>query len=314
MFFDSLFSLLSPAGRGARLSILIFHRVFPERDPLFPGEPDAARFGEILGWIGAWFRVLPLDEAVARLRAGALPARALAITFDDGYADNFENAVPILEKHGLPATFFVSTGFLDGGRMWNDTVIESIRACPDETLDLDDSGLGRFRLDSIENRRRAIETIISRIKYLPVHERSGKAERIAHVSGVDLPSDLMMTSEQIRQLHRRGMQIGAHTIAHPNLVNIGLEEARKEIAGSKRFLEELLEARIRLFAYPNGKPGKDYSPEHVRLARELGFDAAFSTARGCATRHSDPFQLPRFTPWDRTQARFALRLSRNMLA
>ena len=315
MLFDSLFALASPAGRNARLSILIFHRVFRTRDPLFPEEPDMARFGEILGWLGAWFRVLPLDDAVTRLQAGTLPARAVAISFDDGYADNFENALPLLEKHQLPATFFVSTGFLDGGRMWNDTVIEAIRACPDETLHLDDPGLGlgRFRLASVEDKRRAIETIIPRIKYLPVHERAENAERIARIAGVDLPSNLMMTSEQIRQLHRLGMQIGAHTMAHPNLVTIGLDEARKEIAGSKRFLEERLETRVRLFAYPNGKPGKDYSPEHVHLARELGFDAAFSTTHGCATRHSDPFQLPRFTPWDRTQTRFALRLLRNML-
>lgn len=313
MLFDSLFALASPAGRRARLSILIFHRVLSEKDPLFPDEPDTARFDEIMAWLTAWFWILPLDEAVARLKTGSLPARSVAITFDDGYADNFRNALPVLKKYGTPATFFMATGFIDGGRMWNDTVIEAIRACPDDVLDLERLTLGSFPLDSLETRRQAIEAIIPRIKYLPIRERAEMAERIAELARADLPLDLMMTSEQIRQMRRQGMQIGAHTVAHPNLVNLSLGKARQEIAESKGFLENLLGERIGLFAYPNGKPGKDYSAEHVTLARELGFDAAFSTTHGCAARHSDLFQLPRFTPWDRTKNRFAMRLLRNML-
>lgn len=109
-----LFSTLSPAGSGARLSILIFHRVLPAPDPLFPGEPDAQRFDEICRWLAKWFRVLDLNDALAGLRRGDLPARAAAITFDDGYADNSDVAVPILQRHGLTATFFIATGYVDG--------------------------------------------------------------------------------------------------------------------------------------------------------------------------------------------------------
>ena len=125
-----LLTLLSPAGRRARLSVLIFHRVLPRPDPLFPGVIDAAGFDAICRWVKGWFNVLALDDAARRLRDGSLPERALAITFDDGYADNHDVALPILLRHGLPATFFIATGFLDGGRMWNDTVIESIRRTP----------------------------------------------------------------------------------------------------------------------------------------------------------------------------------------
>ena len=124
----ALFGLLSPGGARARLTVLIFHRVHPGQDAMFPGEMHAATFRERMGWVREWFNVLPLDEAVAALARGTLPARALAITFDDGYADNFTVALPILQQLGLPATFFIATGFLDGGRMWNDTVIEAMRA------------------------------------------------------------------------------------------------------------------------------------------------------------------------------------------
>ena len=119
--------LLSPAGRRARLSVLIFHRVHAQRDLLFPDEPDAARFAALLDHLKTWCNVLPLTEAVRLLRSDALPARSLCITFDDGYADNRTVALPALRAAGLTATFFVTTGYLDGGRMWNDTVIESVR-------------------------------------------------------------------------------------------------------------------------------------------------------------------------------------------
>ena len=125
---------LSPGGTRARLSILIYHRVLPEPDGLFPDVPDLKRFEQELHWISRWFHVLPLDEAAARLEAGSLPPRAAAITFDDGYADNATVALPALQRAGLSATFFIATSFLDGGRMWNDTVIESVRACRADSI------------------------------------------------------------------------------------------------------------------------------------------------------------------------------------
>jgi peptidoglycan/xylan/chitin deacetylase (PgdA/CDA1 family) len=88
------FGALSPGGPRARLSVLIFHRVLPRPDPLFPGEPDAARFDWQLRLLKRWFDILPLPDAVHALREGRLPARALAITFDDGYADNCTVALP----------------------------------------------------------------------------------------------------------------------------------------------------------------------------------------------------------------------------
>src|SRR5687768_16576249 len=101
------------------LSILIYHRVIPEPDPLLPDEICARQFDWHLALLGRWFRVLALAEAVAQLRDGTLPARAACVTFDDGYADNVSAALPLLRKHGMPATFFLATAYLVGGRMWN---------------------------------------------------------------------------------------------------------------------------------------------------------------------------------------------------
>ncbi|MDB5847865.1 MAG: polysaccharide deacetylase [Rhodoferax sp.] len=317
--FKTVLKQLSPAGARGRLSILIFHRVLPQTDPIFPGEVDAAAFDAICGWLAAWCNVLPLDTAVQQLKNGTLPERATAITFDDGYADNRTVAQPILTRHGLPCSFFIATDFLDGGRMWNDTVIEAVRHCRTPELDLsslqkpDGSGdLGRHALGSPDARRQAIESILGQIKYLPVAERKTLTERIADQAAVTPANDLMMTSQQLRELRAAGMQIGAHTRSHPILAKLSADDAHAEIADSRRFLEDVLGERVGLFAYPNGKPGTDYIPESVRIVRELGFDAAVSTTKGAADANTDLFQIPRFTPWDRSKLRFGARFADNL--
>jgi peptidoglycan/xylan/chitin deacetylase (PgdA/CDA1 family) len=307
--------LLSPAGARARLSILIFHRVLPLPDPMFPTEIDAAAFDRICSWLRTLFNVLPLDEAVVRLRSGTLPTRAACITFDDGYADNRTQALPILQRHGLPATFYVATGFLDGGRMWNDTVIEALRRTGRSSLDLralDIEGIAELDLGALPQRRAAIETILRHIKHRRPDERLALAQTIAAMAEVELPNDLMLTSEQVREMRAAGMLIGAHTVSHPILAKLSAEEARDEIVGCRLRLQDILGEPIAHFAYPNGKPVQDYSEESVRIVRELGFESAASTAWGAARQSSDLYELPRFTPWDRTPTRFGLRMARNL--
>src|SRR4026209_38570 len=125
------------------VSILIYHRVIAEPDPLILDEVCASEFDWHMTVLGRWFKVLPLTEAIARLHDGTLPARAACVTFDDGYADNASAALPILLRHGIPATFFLATAFINGGRMWNDTVIETVRRTPGDTLDARAAGLDR---------------------------------------------------------------------------------------------------------------------------------------------------------------------------
>src|SRR5450830_974273 len=312
MLLKPLFQWMSPAGASAHLSVLIFHRVLPEPDSLFPDEMHARRFDALCSWLASWFNVLPLDKAVARLKAGTLPARAACITFDDGYADNPRVALPILQRHGLTATFFIATGFLDGGRMWNDTIIETVRGCKVPELDLSSLGLGHYALGAINDRQAAIAALINQIKYRPIQERISITEQLAHLAQVQLPQDLMMTSQEVKAMRQAGMQIGAHTVSHPILARLTDDQARQEIGDSKRFLEQLLGEPVGLFAYPNGKPGEDYSPQTVEVVRSLGFDAAVSTRWGASGTGDDLFQIRRFTPWDKTRLRFGVRMLNNL--
>ena len=303
---------MSPAGTKARLSVLIFHRVLPTPDALFPDEIDASRFNELCGWLKGWFNMLSLDDAVARMKTGTLPAHAACITFDDGYADNHHVAMPILQRHGLTATFFIATGFLDGGRMWNDTIIETIRGSTTPLLDFSSLGLGQYPVSTIDQKKATIVALIKQIKYRPVAQRISITEQLSHLAQVVLPHALMMTAHEVKAMRNAGMQIGAHTVSHPILARLTDEQARQEIGASKIFLEQLLGERVGLFAYPNGKPGEDYSPQTVEVVSSLGFDAAVSTQWGASRIGSDLLQIKRFTPWDQSRLRFGARMLTNL--
>jgi peptidoglycan/xylan/chitin deacetylase (PgdA/CDA1 family) len=311
MLGKTMMRLLASGGKRG-LSIFIYHRVLPHKDPLFPGEVDSADFDRDLRRIASMFNVIPLLDAVRLSAAGTLPPRAACITFDDGYADNAEVALPILQRHRLPATFFVATGFLNGGRMWNDSVIEMVRSAPDGVLDFSAFGFGVHEVTSVEQRKAAIKALIGQLKYLPMSERLQQVNRLVDAIGCVLPDNLMMTTAQVVQLHKAGMGIGAHTVNHPILASIDLATARAEIADGKQALEAMIGEAVTLFAYPNGKPDADYRAEHVALVKELGFQGAVSTAWGACKGEPDVYQLPRFSPWDRTPIRFALRMVSNL--
>jgi peptidoglycan/xylan/chitin deacetylase (PgdA/CDA1 family) len=301
-------NLFSPAGQQARLVVLIYHRVLPAPDPMLDGEIDALGFEAHMALLAGDFNVLPLGEACQRLAPGALPARAVCITFDDGYADNEQVALPILKRHGLRATFFVSTGFSAGGMMFNDVIIEALRNASPGHHDLSTFGLGTFDLGDLASRRAAADRLIVALMHRPVTERQAIVESMAEALACGVHGKLMMTPAQIGNLHREGMEIGAHTVRHPILKTISDDEAHAEIVQSKRTLEEVTGSPVTLFAYPNGQPGRDYSAQHVRLVREAGFAAAVSTIPGVAHRGSDLFQLPRFGPWERNTRRLGARL------
>ena len=311
MLIKTALSIASPAGPSGKLSIFIFHRVLPQPDPLFPDEPCSHRFDEIMGWVARWFNTLPLEEAVERLGQGQLPARAAAITFDDGYADNLLQATPILKKHGLHATFFISTGFLDGGIMWNDVIIESIRSAKLSHLNLSFLDLGTLMIGTHNEKRSAIDQVIRLIKHRPGENRDEIVERIREACGGYIPQDLMLTTTQMRALRQSGMSIGAHTVSHPILAKLDEQAAIHEIADSRDYLEGQLREKVPLFAYPNGKLGADYTVGHAEIARKLGFQAAVSTNWGVCSSRSNIFQLPRFTPWDRNLIKFGLRMFSN---
>ncbi len=300
--------ILSGTGSSSRLLILMYHRVLETTDPFLPDDINVDEFTIQMQVLARNYRTFTLSEAARRLSEHSLPRRSVVVTFDDGYRDNCTVALPILVKYGVPATFFVASGFLGSGSMWNDTVIESLRRADPGVLDLTGAGLGRHRIADDPDRIAVINELIKTLKYHSMETRQSLVDELSGVVGKPLPDDLMMSPEQVRKLFDSGMEIGGHTRRHPILAKVDADNAEEEIVAGRETLEDIIGARISAFAYPNGRPGRDYRREHVEMLRRNGFETAVSTAWGCAVQNSDRLQLPRIAPWDRTALKFNLRL------
>lgn len=306
--------LLTRASRTSRLSILIYHRVLVKPDTFYTEIPDVNAFSWQMELLHRHYNVIPLSQAIEQLKTNRLQPETACVTFDDGYADNYLHALPVLQQWNIPATFFVASGFLDGGMMWNDIVLEGIRHHRDDHLDLTPVGLQRYELSDLAQRRQLAAQVLPVIKYLSSTQREEVTSFIKEQTRQYLPENLMMTTEQLKALHASGMEIGGHTVHHPILSSLSAQQAEQEIDEGRQQLSSKLDGSIiRYFAYPNGKPGQDYNADHAEFVKRIGFEGAVSTSYGAATSNSDLYQLPRFTPWDKTPLKFSMRLMKNAL-
>ncbi|MES2072225.1 MAG: polysaccharide deacetylase family protein [Pseudomonadota bacterium] len=302
---------IAPQGKGkGRLCILNYHRILEQADPMLDSDPDITMFRWQMQALASSFNVLPLYDAMIALKNDRMPPRAVAITFDDGYRSTHDLALPILKEFGLPATVFVTTGYMDGNNMWNDRILEAVRRLPEGTLDLHDLGLGLHTVTSLAERKHTADKLIDIAKYLAPEKRLELSLKLESLLGEHHSVDLMLTREMVHSLAQQGIEVGGHTITHPILTRLDDQHARDEIAGCKEQLEAIIGKPVRLFAYPNGKVGMDFDERHVQMAKAAGYSAAFTTAMGSVKAQMDSHQIPRSRPWDNTPFFFKLRLLR----
>ncbi len=236
------------------LTILTYHRVLPagECDAYpFPAlaMPQPA-FREQMRLLAERFDVVTVGAGVDRLASGRVGGRPLvAVTFDDGYADNASIAAPILAEFGLKATFFLTCGFVvDGRELWFDRAARAGHAAGDE---------------------------IERLKLLPTRERDAAlAELETRAEAARGRPSAPLTRAQVLELVRAGHEIGSHTIDHPILTSATDAELEREVVGSKAALEAWLGAAVTGFCYPNG--------DHDERVRGVVERAGFAWA--CGTR------------------------------
>lgn len=306
-----LFNLIS---RG-KLTVLLFHKVPKQAHALDPSELDLASFERILDAAMRFFCILPLQDAIAALQTDRLPPRSACITFDDGYPDWLVNVIPALERRGVHATFFVTTGQFNGVPMWNERILYAIERAPDSLapLLLQGSGLQPIRLDSAVHRQHAIHQLDAFLKYQSPESKERMLEQLeAHV-GAQRHNVPVMSADDLRAIYAKGFGIGAHSVTHPILSRCEQDFAYREIAGAREDLESRIRGRVSAFAYPNGIPGKDFGAEHIAMVQRAGYVHALTTDTGTATAGTSPFQIPRFTPWGPSPTRMAFQLARNLL-
>jgi len=245
------------------------------------------------------FRVIPMEELTALLVEGeSLPARAVGVTFDDGYRDNFTEAFPVIRDTGCPTTIYLTAGLIGTTEtLWWDkllyVVLETSRS-PGEV----DRVFARHAVPPPDWRGPDVEEAVLALKRLPEGAMQREVDAIAAELGVDPTgnaADFMMTWDEAREMVASGLvTMGAHTMTHRNLKKLPLDEARDEIETSKRVIEAELGRPVTLFAYPFGNPANDYTEAVKDIVREAGFRCATTVVLGLAEHGVDPFEIPRF--------------------
>lgn len=301
-------------GNG-KLTVLNFHKIPEVMDPLAPDEIDIPQFSELLEYFKSVFNIVPLDEAIRSVMHGRSVDRVAALTFDDGYPSWRKFIAPLLLQHQVHATFFFSTGQINGRPLWNEVLTHAVREATESSPDLDWRVYGLHRKISFvrEKRLQSLRELERFLKYQTSGRRSELLSEIVSHVGVDFSSAPSIGVDEIRSLHSLGFGIGAHSVSHPILKICDLMEARREIVECKEQLEGITRSRIGGFAYPNGIPGVDFSSEHVSMVEEAGYEYAVTTQRGFFGQASSRYEIPRFTPWGRSSTKRTAQILRNFV-
>lgn len=292
---------------GRRIGlVLLYHRVnrlpktgfCPTRD--LSVHPD--QFDAQIRFVKEQFDVIPLRQLVEILRVGRdLPARNVAaLTFDDGYEDNLTEALPVLKRHGLPATIFVPPGIMDSAEfLWHDW-LEMLLARAGRKRLLVENDLLDYEapIRTRGEKWHAYEILAEKLLIMPVRLRAQALNEIGQLLGI--PSfprrdrdHQLLTWEQLRQMRRSGlMEVGNHSMNHMIVSALKGPELAYEIGEAHRRLMEEMKETVDLFAYPNGR-ACDIGGAAAALVKDLGYRAAFSTVPGVVTADTDPFLIPR---------------------
>lgn len=287
--------------------ILYFHRVNDEGDPFFPAM-STDFFERQVRFVTQNYRVVSLSDALRRLREGGPPEPVVALTFDDGYRDNYTHALPILQRYGAPATIFLTTGSIDSREpLWFEKLALAVRKSPHPSIDLEIDIPRRIWLRDAKERLSANDQIYTILRGLPDDQRREWLAQILKQLGAGDDGERngkMLTWDDVRAMQQHRISFGGHTVTHPFVSRLSPEQAAWEISECKRRIEQELQTAVEHFAYPSGRE-QDFAPSSKHLLQQAGYKAAVSTLWGVNQPTTDPLELRRGNPWEASMALFA---------
>jgi peptidoglycan/xylan/chitin deacetylase (PgdA/CDA1 family) len=288
---------------GASAAILMYHSVMAD-----PAEHSVSLGGIIhpesefraqMELLCHDYHPVTLDEVLESLNGrNDLPKRSVVVTFDDGYADNSEVAMPILNQLGIPATFYVTVDCVEQHKLpWPSRLRFAFRKT--KLRAWTDSRGNSWQLDDPDSSERAFLAACDDCCQLSGKVQENFVRGIEEQLQASTPDDLsslMMSYDQIRSLAHHGHSVGSHTMTHPNMAYITEQEAKVELTESKKRLETELKAPIRHFSYPCPALTPHWSEQTVVQSRSVGYDSAVTTNGGVTRRGDNPLSLRRIRP------------------
>lgn len=288
--------------------ILIYHRVNDGKDAFFPAI-STDLFEQEMRFVARHYKVVSLSEALNRLEDGS-PGNVLTVTFDDGYQDNYENAFPILQRYGLPATIFLTTGSIDSREpLWFEQLAQACKKTAREFVDLEIDIPRRCWMRTQAERLQSNNLIFRTLRDLPDAQRQfWLTEILRQLAAQDNErKDKMLTWDQVRLMKAHEIEFGGHTVTHPFLSKTTREQAVWEVLECKRRIEQEVQSPVSYFAYPNGRD-EDFGKSGREVVRSAGYRAALTTIWGMNYRSTDRMELKRGGPWEQSPALFAYKL------
>ncbi|HXQ24242.1 MAG TPA: polysaccharide deacetylase family protein [Candidatus Acidoferrales bacterium] len=284
-----------------RAFVLMYHRVADTQGYVVDCVPLAA-FDAQLSLLRTRAQVVPLRRLVERLQKPEPLAEDLAaITFDDGYRDNLDVALPILEQHGLPATVFVTTRFVDGSLRPLDErlfgAFETLwqhRTPPSGAASVRANGTGRLVETALANpgSLATVRKLRAQLKREPPEATERLIRDLEELAGDSGPRRSMLDWDAVRALTECGVEIGSHTVSHAIVSALSPEAAARELRESKEHIEREIGQPVLGFAFPNGHRG-DFAAEHVAMLKQAGYAYACTAEWGANRPGGDPYRLRR---------------------
>ncbi|HVI09030.1 MAG TPA: polysaccharide deacetylase family protein [Candidatus Binatia bacterium] len=288
--------------RPASVAILMYHSVMDDpgaRQDLLGGIVHSTQvFRQQMQLLTRQYHPVSLDEVMRFVRREAqLATRAVCVTFDDGYADNYEVAAPILEHAGVPSAIYVTADCVERRTLPWPSHLRYFFRTTQKACWMDGSGK-TWPLGDADQRENAFLRACD--EYCQMGEKRGHyIASAASALEVQMPADsgeLMMTYDQMRSLAKRRHTIGSHTMTHPNMAYLDADEARRELTESKRILERELKSPVTHFSYPCPALSPHWSEQTLALTREIGYETAVTTDPGLALKGDDALRLKRVRP------------------
>lgn len=286
---------------GQKAVILMYHSVMddPSRQAFTLGDiiHSTAVFRAQMELIARKYHPVSLDEVLLFLRGEKdLPSRPVVVTFDDGYTDNHDVAMPILNQTGVPATFYVTVDCVQNGTLpWPARLRHAFLSS--HQAQWEDSAI--WPLTQSAERQRAFQYAAEHAARLTGQNQDEFVHSVEAQLDVRPPAPaerLMMSWEQARGLAAKGHIVGSHTMTHPNMAQIKDDEAAHEMAQSKQRLEQELSGRVVHFSYPCPALQPHWKESTVQLSRKLGYLTAVTTDGGPVRRNDDLLSLRRTRP------------------
>ena len=299
VYFPDAYAFMRRKLVKSQIAVLMYHRVCPRDNSWSLAGVSPSDFEKHMEYFRRNFEILSLETLAQYIRDGKHPTeKSVAVTFDDGYKDNLVYAYPILKEYNIPATIFLTTGFIGTDRLlWWDKVGYAISNTSLKEFKVD--GLGHYNLDSMIDRLMATSKITEQMKSMPNETKLQTEEELLSTLKVEIPSGLgntmLLNWDEITQMDSSIISFGAHTVNHPILTNVPLEQAKHEIIQSKEELEARLDRPITSFAYPNG----NCNAELVEFVSSNGFTCAVSTTPAkLVSTNDNPYEICRIFSLD----------------